>query len=314
MKRVAVLCAVVAMAGCNQLPKNQANVQQVFVAAQAPVNGPVLAQVNDWKIGLDDFNARIDMLKQSPMYKGADFDSKDARKAILQDLVRVVLLSQEAKKRGLDKDTQVMEALKDYERTVLVQKLVQDEANKALPVGDDEIKDFYDKNPQMFTEPGRLTVSEIVVENEQAANDAMKSLLDGQAFESVATMRSVGETKANGGSLGEVIPVPTKDGQVKAYKVEEGKQPVEVKRFSAYWQKAVSMTPSDDAAKVKASDGMFYIIKIKERKEPKPAELNEELKKQIKEALSGQKEGKNIESIADGARASATITVNEDLL
>jgi len=311
MKKFAVLFAVIALAGCDALQKKQPTVQ---VEAVAPVNGPVLAQVNDWKIGLDDFNARIDMLKQSPAYKGADFDSKDARKAILQDLVRVVLLSQEAKKRGLDKDIQVVEAMKDYERTILVQKLVQEETGKAGAVTDEEVKDFYDKNPQMFTEPGRLTVSEIIVDSEQAANDAMKALLDGQAFASVATVRSVGETKANGGSLGEVIPVPTKDGKVTAYKVEEGKQPVEVKRFSAYWQKAVSMTEKDDAAKVKGDDGKFYVLKITARKEPKPADLNAELKKQIKQALGGQKESKNIEGIADRARSSATVTVNEDIL
>ena len=311
MKKAAVFMAVVALAGCNALQKKP---QAAAPAASAPVNGPVLAQVNDWKIGLDDFNARIDMLKQSPMYKGADFDSKDARKAILQDLVRVVLLSQEAKKRGLDKDTQVVEAMKDYERTILVQKLVQDEAGKSGSVTDEEVKDFYDKNPQMFTEPGRLTVSEIVLDSEQAANDAMKALLDGQAFTSVATIRSTGETKAAGGNLGEVIPVPTQDGQVTAYKVEEGKQPVEVKRFSGYWQKAVSMTEKDDAAKVKGDDGKFYVIKVTARKEPKPADLNDELKGQIKKALGSQKEGKNIEGIADKARAAATVTVNEDLL
>lgn len=305
MKKVAMVLAVISLAGCNFFQKNnQPATVQPAAESQAPVNGPVLAQVNDWKIGLDDFNARIDVLKQSPMYKGVDFDSKDARKAILQDLVRVVLLSQEAKKRGLDKDAKVLEAIKDYERTILVQKLVQDEAGKNSVVSDEEVKDFYDKNPQMFTEPGSLTISELACDTESAANDALKALLDGKTFETLPMVKS----------LGEVIPVPTQDGSVTAYKLEKGKQPVEVKRFAEYWTKAAGMTEKDDAAKVKGSDGKFYLIKVTARKEPKPAELNDGLKKQIKEALAGQKENKNIEGIADQARAAATVTVNEDLL
>ena len=62
------------------------------VVSNKPIKGPLLAQVNDWRIGLDDFESRLKTLKDAGMDMAID------KKTILNELVNLVILSQVAEK------------------------------------------------------------------------------------------------------------------------------------------------------------------------------------------------------------------------
>lgn len=306
---VLVMLSVFVFAGCDfgGGESKQTTVQEMSI------NGPLLAQVGDWRIGLEDFETRVQGLKQSGMYEGVDLDSSEVKRQILGELIRLVSLSQEARTRGLAEDENVIQALKDYERTILVQKLVQD-VGATITVTDEDIQAFYDANPQQFTKMGTVQIREIAVSSDEAAKDIQKQLLDGADFATLARQRSTSNSKATGGDLGELIIVPDQKGGATAYKVEEGKEPQEVSRFTEYWRTVAGMTLDSDATKVKAEDGTVYLIKMVNVKQPEKLDLTDEMKEQLRKVVMAEKQGKEIEKIAVKAKQETQIVLNEDLL
>lgn len=311
-----VTSVAVTFAGCDKMPfaKNNANNQSYSSAEMlTPIKGEVLAQVNNWRIGTEDFQTRLDILKENPQYAEADLDSTENKKAILQELIRLVSLAQEAKNRGFADDEQIKQAMADFERTLLVQKFVE-KLSEDLTVTDIDIEDYYKNNAQLFTEPGSLQLKELAVASESEANAVLKRLLDGENFSTIAQQVSVLETRAQGGDLGSVVPVPDQQGGLTAVKIEEGQQPVEVKRFSAFWQTAATMQAGDDARKVKGEDGKFYVVKVTGLNQPKTVDLSAELKEQIKQVLTVERQNEELERVANQVKQNANLVINEDLL
>lgn len=302
--------------GCDKLSMGKGKPSSTAaqsVQVEEPIKGPLLAQVGSWRIGLDDFNARLDILKQNNAYQDADLDSLSAKKEILTELVRLASLSQEAEKRGLAQEPDVQQALKDYKRTVLIQKLVED-ISREINITDKDIEDYYKENPKLFTEPGSIQISEIGLASDSAAKEVQKKLLDGESFSSLARQYSVVATKSSAGVLGNIVFVPDNQGGVRAFKVEEGSTPEEVSRDIAYWQRAVTMQPTDDPAKVVAEDGTVYLIKVTGINESRIVELTQELKEQVRSVLKGQRQKERLDKIAENARQGSEVILNEGLL
>ncbi|MCM8788085.1 MAG: hypothetical protein NC935_08590, partial [Candidatus Omnitrophica bacterium] len=128
------------------------------------INGPLLAQVDDWKFGLEDFNKSLKALE--PLLKEQNITIDYNFKAkMLDELVRNAILSQEAKRRGLEEDKDIIKALKNYKHTLLAEKL-KEEITKDIYITDSEVEEFYNKNKQSFKSPPQFKVREIVIDSE----------------------------------------------------------------------------------------------------------------------------------------------------
>jgi hypothetical protein len=137
----------------------------------------VLAKVNQTKITAADFKRQLEGLDNIQLEQAVIGDAK-ARKEFLDDLVGIELVTQEAKRQGLDKEADYKKTLdtltKDYEDTkkrlerryqdakrnelfkVLLKKELADKAAKLEQPTEQEIKDFYEKNREkMVTMDGR---------------------------------------------------------------------------------------------------------------------------------------------------------------
>ncbi|MFW3332697.1 peptidylprolyl isomerase [Aerococcus viridans] len=87
----------------------------------------------------------------------------------------------------------------DYEHQVYYYKLMSESVSKYIEVTDEEIQTAYDDHTPSFT------VSHILVDDEETANDLIAQLDDGADFAELATENSTDTASAeNGGSLGEV--------------------------------------------------------------------------------------------------------------
>jgi hypothetical protein len=144
----------------------------------------VLAKVNQTKITAADFKRQLEGLDNLQLEQAVITDAK-ARKDFLDDIIGIELVTQEAKRQGLDKEAEYKKTLetlkKDYEDTkkrldrryqdavrnelfkVLLKKELAEKAGKLTPPTDQEVQDFYEKNrDKMVTMDGkRLSLKDV---------------------------------------------------------------------------------------------------------------------------------------------------------
>jgi peptidyl-prolyl cis-trans isomerase C len=119
-------------------------------------------------------------------------------------IVRDLLLAEEAKARGLDSDPSVREKLLIFQRLSLVQALRRE--TKADSISTDEIKAYYDANPQKFQMPRRLGVHHVSVATKEEAEAILAEVgesPDVKEWGEIARERSLDkDTNLRGGNLG----------------------------------------------------------------------------------------------------------------
>jgi len=247
-------------------------------AVSAPlVKGTIVAKVNNTPIMLEDLNQEIDaynnMVKDKPEAKISTRDQK--LNYLKNEVVRRVLLYQEALSRGLDREDDVMQALEKTKQDLLVMAFVRQEAEN-IDVSSKEVEDYYNTYKEQLKEPESRQIREIVVLTEQEAKDILIQLLQGVDFASLAKERSKGDSGKVGGDLG-------------------------------FIQKGKKFTQFDDAAFVenlevgkysnifKGPDG-YYIIKLEARRGGNQKSLSD-MWDDIKKGLTFLKQQKKIEDL-----------------
>lgn len=115
-----------------------------LLAAGTSVAATEVAKVNGKVITLEDLNKKYQQSLQFYQLK------TPTKKGLLDDLIKRELGIQEAKRLGLDRDPEVVEAM----NTVLFNALVSKKLGKefeSINVSDSEAKDFYARNPEIRT-------------------------------------------------------------------------------------------------------------------------------------------------------------------
>lgn len=135
-------------------------------------------------------------------------DSPELRKALLEELINIEIMSQEAVKKGFDKQPETVQQLALARQQVLVSAFVQDYV-KNHPVGEKEIKDGYENLKKNLGDK-EYNVRHILVEKESDAKSLAAKLKKGGKdvkFEKLAEANSKDTGSRNkGGDLG-WIPV-----------------------------------------------------------------------------------------------------------
>jgi peptidyl-prolyl cis-trans isomerase C len=157
-------------------------------------------------------------------------DSPELRAAIREELNTRELLAREAKKKGLDKQSDVKTQMDLSSQTVLVRAYVADWL-KSNPIPDADIRKEYDQIKSQLGDT-EYKVSHILVEKEDEAKDVIAELQKGAKFADVAKARSKDPgSKDRGGDLDWNAPAnfvkPFSDAMVKAEKGKFTPQPVQ---------------------------------------------------------------------------------------
>ncbi|MCD6539814.1 MAG: peptidyl-prolyl cis-trans isomerase [Candidatus Omnitrophica bacterium] len=263
------------------------------VSEEKKIQGPLLAQVNNWRIGLEDFEKELKALEPLAKEQKIDINNYEFKRRVLNELVRNALLAEEAKARGLDKDSDFIEALDDYKQRLLAQKLVEEEIAD-ITVTEAEIEEFYERNKEFFRNPQEIKIREIVVNSESEAKDLYIRLLQGESFSSLATQYSVADSRNKGGDLGYIKYDPSK-------------------KFKKFWEIALALDKGEVSSIFKGEDRKFYILKVEDKRGGKIAPLSE-VKETIREALKIDKTNKKIEELINSAKQKSEVVINEDLL
>ena len=169
------------------------------------VKGTIIAKVNNLPITLEELNKEIDIYNNNivpadkPELKVTTRDQKI--NYLKNELVRRVLLYQEALDRGLDRKEEIIQALEKTKQDLLVMELVREEAEK-VDVSSKEIEDYYNTYKEELKEVEERQIREIVVPTEQEAKDILIQLLQGADFITLAKERSKSPSAKDGGDLG----------------------------------------------------------------------------------------------------------------
>ncbi len=160
--------------------------------AAAVVNGVAIPQ------------SRLDMRVDAATKQG-QADTPELRKAIREDLVNLELLSQEASKKGLDKQSDTAQQLELVRQSALAGAYVQDYF-KNHPINDDTLKAEYESLKSKLGKT-EYKAAHILVQSEDEAKAIEAQLKKGAKFDKLAKDKSKDAGSAErGGDLGWNVP------------------------------------------------------------------------------------------------------------
>jgi peptidyl-prolyl cis-trans isomerase C len=135
--------------------------------------GKVLAKVGDRTITLGEY---AETLERMDPFERMRYQSADRRKRLLEEMIEVELLAQEARRRGLDKAPETQERLRQILRDQLLE-----EVRKGGPAPDEipeaDLRAYYDQHKAEFAEPERRRVAAIVLDSASAARGVLPKAL-----------------------------------------------------------------------------------------------------------------------------------------
>lgn len=192
------------------------------VMAQASKFKPI-ATVNGTTIP----QARADALIAEQLAQGTP-DSEELRSRVREELVRREILTQEARKKGLDKKPEIMGQMELARQAVLIRAYLQDYVRGNEP-GDAELKKEYDAIVARLGSK-EYKARHILVEKEDEAKAIVEKLKKGEKFDDLAKDSKDPGSKDKGGDLGWSSPAnyvkPFSDALVKLAKNQYTPEPV----------------------------------------------------------------------------------------
>jgi len=216
----------------------------------------VVARVGDRMLTLADFkrylerNTGTDLAQLTP----------EVSSAMMDQYVEEVVLSEYAASHGVevpaeqiatavrnDPGSTVIEKRDDMRR----QKLISDIATEVPEPGEDEIKEYYGQHPTEFKSGEELHVRQILVHDENLANDIHDKLKKGGAFEELSSQYSLAPNAKKGGDIGYV---------------SRGELP---KMF----EDVIFTLQAGAVSDVIRTDSSFHIFKVDERRPPGETDL-----------------------------------------
>ena len=223
----------------------------------------VLAKVNGREITEQDVNFLLESLGPQ---RGAQFNSEEGKKSLLQELINQEMFYLEAVENDIEKQEDFVKELERTKANMIKQYAIGKLLNDAK-VEEEEIVKYYEENTDRFKQAEGARASHILVKEEEKANEILKEMNEGLSFEEAAVKYSTCPSKEQGGDLGQFTK-----GQM-------------VPEFETV---AFNMEKGEISKPVKTQFG-YHIIKLVEKVEASVKSLDE-VKEQIRLLLIGMKQ------------------------
>jgi parvulin-like peptidyl-prolyl isomerase len=240
------------------------------------------------------------------------YQSPERRKELLAEMIDVMLLADEARSRGYDKDPMTQQEIREVLRDSMLSR-----AREGVPgpndVADEEVRAYYEAHASDFKDPERRRVSAIVLGSEAAA----RALLDMAAratpaqWGELVRSRSI-DPQARGsnvpgdlaGDLGFVAP----PGAGQRDQGENPRVPAEVRAAVFEIASVGAVLPRP----VKAGD-RFYLVRLASKTDPHERSL-QEAERMIRVKLSQEKAHAAEARLLDELRGQFPVRIDEDAL
>ncbi len=223
---LATVCATLMLSGCNKPTATNSDTSGK-AAATTPItaadHSEVVATVNGTPITVDEFNEYA----AHRIQPGSKPTAAEA-KAIVNEMVSLELVVQDAIKKGLDKNPEVEKNIAEQRRVLLANAALKDYI-EAHPITDEQLKKEYEER---IAGAGNkeLKARHILVKTEAEAKAIIAQLDKGADFAKLAKEKSSDSSAKEGGDLGWFNPnqmvKPFADAALALKKGEYTKTPV----------------------------------------------------------------------------------------
>ncbi len=155
----------------------------------------VAALVNNKKIYVSDVEK---FYNSDPML--ASFPLELFYKRILDTLITKKLLEDEAAKKGMGKDPEVLKQLAEIKKGLMMNAYVKSIVEEKIT--EEEVQKVYKEVVEKQPKQEEVKASHILVKDEKEAKDIIKKLQSGEEFEKLAEEKSADSSSQSGGDLG----------------------------------------------------------------------------------------------------------------
>ncbi len=145
------------MVECLERLQRSADAQQVLEEAtlldpsqaQASRSGEVIAKIGKRRITSGDLDHEISLLRP---HLQAQLNSKDKKVEFLKKFIANELLYNTARRKGLEKDKEVVEATFRAKKVFMVDKLLAEEISKEVDINESDVELYYKANREQYGE------------------------------------------------------------------------------------------------------------------------------------------------------------------
>jgi len=220
-----------------------------------------------------------------PPYVRPMLETAAGRAQFLESVITRDLLMREALRRGIDRRPEVADRIAMARKSIVLEALLRDVAEKAPGLSDAALRTIYDANPALHRVGERVKVSHMLFREKARALEILARAKAGEPFESLMT------------------EIAARDGEVAADlgEIERGNF---VKEFEAA---AFAATPGEVTGPVKTTYG-YHVVKVYARS-PEGAVSFEEMKPKLLAEQREQAQRDAFEGLIAGLRKQATVRV-----
>ncbi len=253
----------------------------------------IVAEIGTHKITKAELDGKIEALisQQLAQYKAflpseeiqkqkealfKQYSSASERQKILEQLITEEILYRNAREMKLSEEPDTREFLRDVEKKILAQKVVEKEYAEKIKITPADLETYYDAHKDEYIQKERARVSHILVASENAANIVLERIKSDEEFEKIAKELSLDkDTAKNGGEI---------DGWF-----EKGSFIPGIGFSENAWEAIFSTEEGKIAEKVVKTEKGCHIIKVRKREEERQ-KIFEEVRKEVFTSLRRRKE------------------------
>jgi peptidyl-prolyl cis-trans isomerase C len=133
----------------------------------------VLARVGERNITVAEYAATLERMDS---FERVRYQSAERRRQLLDEMIDVELLAQEARRRGLDKLPKTQQRLREILRDELLRE-VRESVPKLETIPEPEVRRYYAEHGAEFEDAERRRVAHIVVQKKTQAEEILKRAL-----------------------------------------------------------------------------------------------------------------------------------------
>ena len=193
------------------------------------------------------------MYQAAPPFRRPKFNSREDIKKFLENALKKELLLEKAIQLNIENTDEYKKLYRENLERKMIDAYRKEYLYKDVKPTDEEIKAYYDANPDSFMQDEQVKVIEIQVATEDEANKLIERIKKGEDISKLATKYTLRSyAKAKGGDLGFF-------GE---------------RRYPELFKAAKTLKPGELYPKPIPFQGKFSIIKLVEKKEPHIKEFN----------------------------------------